>query len=332
MSKRTRLFASPLSVLALFALLGAASDSRAERPAFLRSDRDFADPFVLRDGEHYLAFGTGSGGTHLQVARSEDLVRWSVLPDALPTLPPWAASTAGTTWAPSVLRRAGSYVLYYTARDAGTGFQCISRAVSSTPAGPYVDASASPFVCDPGTCGAIDPSPFVDDEGSAYLLWKTDENSSRCRRASRLWSQRLSDDGLGLVGDAKPLLVADRPWEQPLIEAPSMFRDGGRYYLFYSANWYESASYAIGYATCEGPTGPCVKETVDHGVIQSSLALLGPGGQEFFRDATGAAWMTYHAWPASTGASYATGGARALHVARLRFDHGRPQIIETSPP
>jgi beta-xylosidase len=307
-----------------------ATDSRASSSPLLH-DRDFADPFVLKDGEHYLAFGTGVGATHLQVARSDDLATWSVLPDALPTLPRWAASTAGTTWAPSVLRRERSYVLYYTAREARTGFQCISRGVASAPEGPYVDRSPGPFVCDPGTCGAIDPSPFVDADGGAYLLWKTDENSARCRRPSRLWSGRLSDDGQAFAGVARPLLAADRPWEQPLIEAPSMFRDRGRYYLFYSANWYESASYAIGYATCAGPTGPCVKETLDHGIFQSSPSLLGPGGQEFFEDATGSAWMAYHAWPAPKGASYATGGARALRVARLRFDQGRPQIAASLP-
>lgn len=33
------------------------------------------------------------------------------------------------------------------------------------------------------------------------------------------------------------------------------------YYLFYSANWYASYQYAVGYATCTTPVGPCVKPT-----------------------------------------------------------------------
>jgi len=42
---------------------------------------------------------------------------------------------------PAVLARNGAYVLYYTARYAMAGVQCISPAVSATPAGPYVDDS-----------------------------------------------------------------------------------------------------------------------------------------------------------------------------------------------
>jgi beta-xylosidase len=224
-----------------------------------------------------------------------------------------------------VLSRSGRWVLYYTARDRTSGFQCVSRAVASHPEGPYVDDSTTPFVCDRTMCGAIDPSPFVDDDGHAYLLWKSDENDMRCRRPSRLWSQPLTADGLALVCTPAPLLAVDRSWEGPLIEAPAMLRHHDRYLLFYSANWYESADYAIGYATCVSPAGPCTKSSGDHALVQSSKALLGPGGQEFFNDETGATWMAYHAWPAPN-ATYASGGARALRVTRLHFAGDDPTL------
>jgi beta-xylosidase len=296
---------------------------------------DFADPFVLRAGGSYYAFATGTQGQHLQVARSRDLSGWTSLRDPLPRLPAWASDGGGLTWAPSVLARGDGYVLYYTTRDARSGFQCISRAVARQPAGPYVDRSSRPLICqvegrDRGTgalCGSIDPSPFVDADGAAYLLWKSDENSLACRTAPRIWSQRLSADGRELVGRPRAMLERDRSWEGDIVEGPSMALHDGRYYLFYSANWYASSEYAIGYATCEGPTGGCTKVTTGAPFLSSSGGALGPGGQEMFTGADGGLWMAYHAWTAPH-TTYEQGGARSLRLARLQFDPtGQPAAL-----
>lgn len=286
---------------------------------------DFADPFVLREGDTYYAFATSARGQHVQVTRSNDLTTWTALPDALPQLPVWATQDATLTWAPSVLRREHGFVLYYTARDAASGFQCVSRATSTRPEGTYADDSARPFVCQPSLCGSIDPSPFVDAAGRAWLLWKSDENATACNTPSRIWSQPLSDDGLSVEGTPTALLTMDAPWERPLVEGPSMLRDGDATYLFYSGGWYESPGYAIGWARCDGPLGPCTKMTSREPLVKSFGATLGPGGQEFFTDTFGRTWMAYHAWTAPR-ATYASGGARSLRLARLGFADGAPIV------
>jgi beta-xylosidase len=357
-----RLFADPLArlqaalaIVSSVLLCGAAApvaphddaprsplDSTAARPMYGGApsffSRDFADPFVLRVGDAYFAFATGAGSTHVQAASSADLATWTFLGDALPRLPEWASSDAGLTWAPSVLRRGDRFVLYYTARSRASGFQCISRATAATAEGPYVDDSAQALVCpvagearEHGLCGAIDPSPFVDADGSAVLLWKSDENSAACRTAPRLWSQRLRPDGLALEGPPVPLLAADRAWEQPIVEGPSMVVHGGTYYLFYSANEYETANYAIGYATCATPRGPCTKRTLDGPIRASAGTALGPGGQEFFDDGSGGTRVAYHAWTAPL-TTYREGGARTLHIGRLTFDRDVPSIDVRSGP
>jgi beta-xylosidase len=169
-----------------------------------------------------------------------------------------------------------------------------------------------------GLCGSIDPSPFVDADGTTFLLWKSDENASACRTAPRLWSQRLSPDGLQLLGAPTALMARDRDWEGDIVEAPSMIKRGNAYYLFYSANWYDSSAYAIGYAVCSSPTSGCRKMSGAAPFLGSSGALLGPGGQELFTDAAGAVWMAYHAWTAPR-AGYQAGGQRRLRLARLAF-------------
>jgi beta-xylosidase len=292
-------------------------------------DGDFADPFVLQVDGTYYAFATGTGPGHVQAARSADLAGWTDLGEALPALPAWASTEPGLTWAPAVLRRGDAYVLYYTTRHAASGFQCISVATSTHPAGPYVDGSPAPLVCQVGDdapfCGSIDPSPFVDDDGTPYLLWKSDENAAACRTAPRLWSQRLSDDGKTLVGQASVLLARTSPWEGDIIEAPSMIRRDGRYYLFYSANWYASSAYAIGYATCASPTSPCEKLSVSAPLFQSVGPMLGPGGQEVFAASDGALWLAFHAWTAPR-TTYEAGGARRLRLARLELSSGAPRV------
>jgi beta-xylosidase len=317
-----------LGALATLPTSAARADSVEAEPSPFESD--FPDPFVLRDGDSFYAFATGAKGRHVQIARSRDLATWAMLPDALPTLPSWAARDGSLTWAPSVLRRDRHFVLYYTAADTGSGFQCISRAIASRIEGPYIDDSPRPFVCQAtGTaafCGSIDPSPFIDAAGHPWLLYKSDENSPKCRTAPRIWSQPLSDDGLSVIGDAASLLTTDRAWEGPLIEGPSMVRDGDSTVLFYSANWYESSDYAVGYARCEGPRGPCKKMTVDAPLMKSRGPELGPGGQEVFTDGLGRAWLAYHAWSAPK-TTYATGGVRALRLARVGFVQGTPFVV-----
>jgi beta-xylosidase len=291
--------------------------------------KDFPDPFVLRDGAVYYAFSTNAGGKNVPVATSTDLALWTELADALPTLPSWAQANASLTWAPSVLRRGTTYVLYYTARSKVAGFQCIGRAVANTAAGPYADDSSEPFICQvsepQALCGSIDASPFVAPNGDAYLLWKSDENAAACGGDARLWTQRLGIDGLSLLDAPTELLRRDRSWESPLIEGPSMVEFEDVYFLFYSANWWEGTGYGIGYAVCASPRGPCTKKTLTGPLVKSKGDVLGPGGQEVFKDAEGKTWMAYHAWSAPI-VGYANGGRRSLRIDPVDLRDGVPSF------
>lgn len=140
-----------------------------------------------------------------------------------------------------MLQRDRTFVLYYTVTDAASGRQCISAATSSSAEGPYADESTAPLVCPVDRGGAIDPSPFVDDDGRAFLLWKVDGNC--CGSPVSLQVQELDGSGTALVGPPGELLAPAQPWEAGLVEAPTMVRapDGGLH-LFYSANdWRTSA-------------------------------------------------------------------------------------------
>ena len=282
---------------------------------------DFPDPYVLRVGSTYFGYATQAGTTNVQVLRSSDLVTWEARGDALPELPSWVQ--AGSTWAPAPLPRGEGYVLYYTLREPRSGRQAISVASSALPGGPFVDERTEPLVFQLDRGGSIDPSPFIDHDGTAYLLWKSDDNA--LNQPSSLWCQRLTPDGLALTGTPAELLRHDRAWERPLIEGPAMVLAGGTYYLFYSANWWESVNYAIGYGVGPSPTGPFRKVTTARPWMAAGGEAAGPGGQEFFTDTSGVLRMAYHAWSPGT-IGYAAGGARTLRISQIEFVAGRPRV------
>ncbi len=263
----------------------------------------FPDPFVLALDGGYYAYATNSSTGNIQVMRANAFGVWEPLGDALPKLPEWA--TPNRTWAPSVLERDGYYVLYYAAHHREARKQCIARAVGLAPEGPFVDLSEMPMICDVGRAGTIDPSPFVDVDGALYLLFAEHE-------PSRIVAQRLRDDGLAMSGPPSTLVVADRDWEDGTVEGPAMAYADGGYHLFYSANDWNSDAYAIGHAVCDRPTGPCTKTS--RPVLGSQGALVSPGGQELYRDSTGALWMAFHAY---TKPAVGYPNSRRLHLARV---------------
>jgi beta-xylosidase len=269
---------------------------------------DFPDPFVLRVGSRYYAYATNTAGANVPVLSTPGLFSSGTRHDALPQLPGW--STPGWVWAPSVLPRGSTYVLYYTTRDVAAGEQCISSAVATDPAGPFVDSSAGPLICPPG--GAIDPSPYADPSGQAYLVWKQDP--------STIMGQALSADGRSLAGSPAALLHASQPWEAGIVEGPSLVAAGGRVYLFYSGNQWQGANYAIGYAVCQSPLGPCLDTPGPW--LSSGGNVEGPGGPEFFTDTSGQTWMSCAAW--ISGQVGYPQGARNLFVLRVTFPDGVP--------
>lgn len=308
-SRRRRLAFVGAALTTAVAACGGTDGPRYRNPVHAS---DFPDPFVLRVDGTYYAYGTNGNGKEVQTLTSTDLVHWRAGGDALPDVGRWAYP--GKTWAPEVLARDdGSFVLYYTANGGG---QCVGRAVGEDPAGAFVDRWREPLVCQRSEGGSIDASPFRDDDGSLYLLWKNDGNA--LGRTTYLYGQRLSSDGTELEGEPQRLASNDVRWEGGVVEAPTLWKEDGRYYLFYSGEAFDSELYAVGYATCEGPLGPC-DDAGENPILKTGCGAHGPGHQALVRDAEGDTWIVYHAWDA-------TFGQRQVWLDRIRWQDGRPVV------
>lgn len=280
-------------------------------------EQDFPDPDVLAVDDGYLAFATNSAGVNVQVAWSRDLAAWQLRrDDALPTLPAWASR--GRTWAPEVSMIGGRYVMYFTAQDWASGRQCIGVAVASRPEGPYDSPAAKPLVCPTDEGGAIDATTFIDDDGSAWLVYKTDGNC--CRLPTRIMLVRLSSDGTALTGVGKELIRQTQRWEGALVEAPTLVRRDGRYLLFYSANDYASGAYAVGYAIADAIDGPYTKADGPFLATGSDgQPWHGPGGQDVVVGRDGRDRLVFHGWDRAL-------RYRGMSVAPLSWNDGRPML------
>lgn len=281
-------------------------------------DNNFADPQVIAAGETFYAFATNGPLGNIQTLKSADLVAWEQVGDALPELPAW--TSAGKVWAPEVaVHGPDRYVMYYTSSNDASGRQCLGVAVASRPEGPYIDKSSNPLVCQAGQGGSIDASPFQDASGQRWLYWKNDGNA--VGMDTWIYVSKLSADGLQLVGETTKLIKQDLPWEGNLVEAPYMVERNGKFHLFYSANAYDKAEYAVGYALCTTPTGPCTKS--GDPILTTSSDAAGPGHNMVLQK-DGRYWFVYHAWdPALVGVDPP---GRTMWLSELTWDADKPVV------
>jgi beta-xylosidase len=299
----------------------ASASSNLQHPVL---DQNFPDPAVIETDGVFYAFATNSNRQNTPAARSTDLVTWTMLPDAMPQLAAWVAPVRSMVWAPEAIQIGDGFRLYYTARDAASGRQCIGVAAGASPAGPYFDTSAVPLICPPGYQRAIDPSPFTD-RNHLYLYF----SGVCCDQPNGIYVQKLSPDGLAPAGSPSLLLKVDAAWEGDITEAPTMLKRNGKYYLFYSGNDYRSQTYAVGYAVCKSAAGPCTKapENPILATGSSTAAASGPGHQSIAK-VGGDYWMLFHGWDGLVG--YGRGGSRVMWLQPLTWKNGRP-VIGTAP-
>ena len=239
----------------------------------------------------YWAFATNGNGANVQTLRSTDLVSWEQGPDALPELPEWTAP--GDVWAPEVIvHDADRFLMYYTTPGAGRGDPVHLLAVADPARGPVRDRRCRPLGVR-GERRRLHRRPPVHrtPTGIATCTGRTTATGSGSTPGSRCsgWTTPARSSS----AEPQRLFQQDQPWEGDLVEGPFVWERDGQFVMFYSANAYASAEYAVGIATADRPTGPFIKEPEP--ILVSNDVAAGPGHCALFAK-DGKVWMVYHAW------------------------------------
>ena len=189
---------------------------------------DYSDPDVVAspDGKtFYMTASSFQCVPGLPILRSHDLVNWDLVNYAIDEVPPTEFYGVDIprhgkgVWAPCIKYHAGEYYIYWGDPDFG-----IFMIKTENPEGQW----SEPALVRAGK-GLIDPSPFWDKDGKAYLAngWA----ASRAGFNSVITISEMTPDGTSVIG--APVIVYDgNDGVNHTVEGPKMYQREGYYYLF----------------------------------------------------------------------------------------------------
>ena len=184
---------------------------------------DYSDPDACRVGEDYFMIASSfCNAPGLPVLHSKDLVNWKVVNYILPNVPEerYDKPVHGCgVWAPAIRYHDGTFFACFPMPDEG-----IYMSTTKDPFGIW----SEPVNIRPGA-GWIDPCPFWDEDGRAYLV--AGVAKSRIGYKSVLHMIEMQPDGMGLIGEAKVVFDGNLN-EQETIEGPKLYKRNGWYYIF----------------------------------------------------------------------------------------------------
>lgn len=184
---------------------------------------DYSDPDAIRVGDDYFMVASSfCNAPGLPVLHSKDLVNWKVVNYVLNKIPEdrYRSPIHGCgVWAPSIRYHEGLYYVCFPMPDEGI--------YMSTAVDPFGEWS-EPINIRPGA-GWIDPCPFWDEDGKAYLV--AGVAKSRIGYKSVLHIVEMSPDGSRLIGDEIKVFDGNEN-DQETIEGPKLYKRNGWYYIF----------------------------------------------------------------------------------------------------
>ena len=245
------------------------------------------------DTGYYYAYVTAT--STINAWRTKDMTNWQYLgavfrPD-LDTF--WGYKNF---WAPAVYydETDKTYYMYYSAsKRTLTNSHYVSLAASKSPAGPFEeydtgkneplidfknvpkDSASYQYrnsdVYPDGYISAIDAEPFVDIDGTKYLLFTQDRNagysysSTYIMRMTEWWNPDYSSLKCITVTGYTTVGGTEEIDEGTVNEGPYMLYHDGLYYLTFSVHSYDQSIYQVRQAVGDNPMGPFRKVPVEKG-------------------------------------------------------------------
>ncbi|SDL74596.1 Beta-xylosidase [Pedobacter sp. ok626] len=242
-------------------------------------DADYSDPDAIRVGDDfYMVASSFDAVPGLPVLHSKDLVNWTLINHALKRQPPFdhfsKTQHGNGVWAPAIRFYKGEFYIYYPDPDFG-----IYVTKAKNPAGEWSD----PILIEGGK-GLIDPCPFWDDNGKAYLAYAY--AGSRAGIKSVIAVKQLNPEGTKTL-DAG-VLVYDGHELDPTIEGPKFYKRNGYYYIFAPAGGVSTGWQLV--LRSKNIYGPYERKVV---MDQGNTAVNGPHQGAWVNTQTGEDWFLH---------------------------------------
>lgn len=265
---------------------------------------DYSDPDAIRVGEdYYMISSSFCNAPALPLLHSKDLVNWKVVNYILRDIPTerYNKPVHGCgVWAPSIRYHDGIFFVCFPMPDEG-----IFMTTAKDPLGKWTE----PVNIRPGA-GWIDPCPFWDDDGKAYLV--AGVAKSRIGYQSVLNMVEMRPDGMGLIGEEVRIFDGSEN-DQICIEGPKMYKRNGYYYVFAPAGGVKT-----GWQTVLRSKEPMGKYEYKVVMRQGDAETNGPHQGAWVDTVTGEDWFLHFQ------DVYAAG--RIVHLQPMRWENDWPII------
>lgn len=285
-------------------------------------DYSLPDPSVIKGDDGYYYLYATEDIRNLPIHHSKDLVNWELVGTAFTDETRPDFEPKGGLWAPDINKIGDKYVLYYSMSVWGGEWTCgIGCAVADTPAGKFKDCGMMFRSNGINVQNSIDPF-YIEDGGKKYLFWGSFHG---------IYGIELSDDGLKVKEEAKPVQVAGDAYEGTYIHK----RDG-YYYLFASIGRCCEGIKST-YTTVVGRSdklfgpyfdkqGRSMSDNHHEVLIQKNESFVGTGhNSEIVTDKAGDDWMFYHAVKVSDP------DGRVLMLDKIVWEDDWPSVKTNSP-
>ncbi len=264
---------------------------------------DYSDPDVIRvENDYYMTASSFSSIPGLPILHSKDLVNWELIGHALDKYPvkEFDRPQHGKgVWAPSIRYHNHYFYIYWGDPDNGV-FMVRTKNIR----GPWEE----PVLVLPGN-GIIDPCPFWDDDGQAYLVhaWA----ASRAGIKSLLTIRKMNSDGTEVEDEGKHIF--DGHDHHPTIEGPKLYKRNGYYYILAPAGGVKTGWQAA--LRSKDIFGPYEDKIV---LEQGSTAINGPHQGGWVDTPAGNSWFIHFQDRDAYG--------RIVHLQPMTWEDNWPEI------
>ncbi|MFY9997303.1 MAG: glycoside hydrolase 43 family protein [Leclercia sp.] len=239
---------------------------------------DYPDPDVIRTGDDFWMVASSFNQLPgLPLLHSRDLIHWQIVNHIVKHLPSPeydGVQPGKGIWAPAMRYHQGRFWVFYSLPDEG-----IFVSHSRDPLGEWSEPH-----CLHAVAGAIDPCPFWDEDGRAWLVHAFAFSRSGIKNQLRL--VEMAPDASCLLNEGQ--IIVDGNPSHPTLEGPKLYKRKGEYWIFAPAGGVKRGWQTV--LRASHLAGPWQSRDVLH---QGATAVNGPHQGAWIELKNGESWFIH---------------------------------------